>query len=171
VGSVVPLEPASGLAEAGLDLVLAADAGNACLDELNRVALAARVPWLATLPFDGLALWIGPLVVPGESCCWRCFQLRRASNSGYAVEFGELERAGGGRLAPAPLVAAAAGLAATMALRWLAVSDPALPGVAWALELWPRPALTEHVVYRVPRCPVCSGLADQAAPAPWAEAA
>ena len=60
-----------------------------------------------------------------------------------------------------------AGLAATLALRWLAHRDQFLPGAWYALELGVRPALGAHVLYRVPRCPACSGLGAAAEPLPW----
>jgi bacteriocin biosynthesis cyclodehydratase domain-containing protein len=140
------------------------------LDEVNRTALSRPRPWLPILPFDGVLAAIGPLVIPGESACWECVRLRRASAIGYADELPLLERAPGGRQTSPPLEATIAGLAASVALRWLVQRDPALPGHLLALEQWPSPRLTGHTVYRVPRCPTCSELAWRAAPATWSEA-
>jgi bacteriocin biosynthesis cyclodehydratase domain-containing protein len=137
------------------------------LDGWNEAAVAAGGPaWLQVLPFDGRLAAVGPLFVPGESCCRACFVRRRAAASGYGVEFEPLEavptRAGGG---PA-LDAVVAGVAATVALRWLVHRDPALPGVLHACER-DGLAVGEHRVLRVPRCAVCSGTHDRATPLPW----
>jgi bacteriocin biosynthesis cyclodehydratase domain-containing protein len=135
----------------------------------NEAALARGTPWLPVLPFDGRFTAIGPLVVPGETCCYECYRLRRASNLGYWDEFWQLERAPAERPAAPAAVLAATGLAAVVAMRWLVERDPELPGVLFALELAGTPALTGHHVYRVPRCPTCSEAARIAAVLPWYE--
>jgi bacteriocin biosynthesis cyclodehydratase domain-containing protein len=156
-----------------VDLVLAAPspAEPELLERLNRTALGLSRPWLPLPLFDGAALPIGPLVVPRESACWECVRLRRGAAIGYADELPLLEQVSCSRPTSPALGAIAAGLAVTLALRWLVQRDPALPGLLLALEQWPRPSVTSHVVYRVPRCPECSGLAAHAAPAPWSEEA
>lgn len=155
-----------------LDLVVAVPSPSEhdLLERLNRASLRHGRPWLPVVPFDGVLAAAGPLVVPRESACWQCVRLRRAATVGYADE---LLLLGPAPVAPPgcpPLDAVLAGLAATLALRWLCHRDPVLPGLMLALEQWPRPKLGEHTVYRVPRCPVCSGLAGLAAPATWSEA-
>jgi bacteriocin biosynthesis cyclodehydratase domain-containing protein len=150
-------------------LALAAPAGEEVptLSALNEAALTAQVPWLQVLPFDGLFSAVGPLYVPGETGCYECFRIRRASNVDYGAEFLALQ----GTAAPLPGAASleqtVAGLAATLALRWLAHRDQFLPGTWYALELAMQPALGAHVLYRVPRCPACSGLGRAAEPLPW----
>ena len=135
----------------------------------NTAALSAGATWLAALPFDGRIAAIGPLVVPEETCCYECYLLRRASNSGYFAEHRALEREPASHPLPPPAVAATAGLAAVVALRWLVDRDPALPGIMFALELGGAPSLTAHHVYRVPRCPACSTIARSAPVLPWFE--
>jgi bacteriocin biosynthesis cyclodehydratase domain-containing protein len=137
------------------------------LDRWNAEAVAAGGPvWLQVLPYDGRIAVVGPVIVPGETCCRACFVRRRAAASGYGLEFDALElvptRAGGG---PA-LDAVVAGVAATTTLRWLVHGDASLPGVFRACERSGL-ALTEHRVLRVPRCPVCSEVRDLATPLPW----
>jgi bacteriocin biosynthesis cyclodehydratase domain-containing protein len=137
----------------------------------NDAAATAEVPWLQVLPFDGLFAAVGPLYVPRETGCYECFRIRRASNVDCGRAFLALQEV------PVPLPSSAsveqtvAGLAATMALRWLAHEDPFLPGTWYALELAPQPALGTHVLYRVPRCPSCSRLGSVAQPLPWHRAA
>jgi bacteriocin biosynthesis cyclodehydratase domain-containing protein len=133
----------------------------------NAAALAAGVAWLQVLPFDGLFAAIGPLYVPGETGCYACFRMRRAANVDYGPEFAALGEVGARLPAAASLEQTIAGLAATLALRWLAHRDQFLPGTWYALELSLQPALGVHVLYRVPRCPACSGLGAAAQPLPW----
>jgi len=112
---------------------------------------------------------VGPLYVPGETSCYACYLLRRRANVGYAEELEALEQAPAAYPSAPPLELAAAGLAALVALRWLAFADPFVPGVVWTLELTSGPWLARHEVFRVPRCSACSGLGDTAPPAPWFE--
>jgi bacteriocin biosynthesis cyclodehydratase domain-containing protein len=155
------------------ELVVAAPAPTELreLERLNVAALERRLSWLQALPFDGHAAYVGPLFLPGRTCCHRCFQLRRASTSGYRDELLALERVSAAYGVTPPVSAAIAGLGATIALRWLADRDGRLPGRLWVLELWPATSLSEESVYRVPRCPACSPADRTAPPCPWYEAA
>jgi bacteriocin biosynthesis cyclodehydratase domain-containing protein len=121
------------------------------------------------LPFDGSIAAIGPLFVPAETCCYECYRLRRATNSGYFGEYRALEAEPARYPVPPPVLAAVAGLVSFVALRWLVDRDPALPGMLFALELGGAPALTAHNVYRVPRCGACSTIARTAPVLPWYE--
>lgn len=132
----------------------------------NRRALAGGRAWLQVLPFDGLFAAVGPLYVPGETCCFECYRLRRRATSGYAEEFGAVEAAPLAAPAGPALASVAAGIGALLALRWLAFRDQRLPGVFFALEA-AGAALSQHRVYRVPRCRACSGIGDVAPPLPW----
>ena len=160
--------PALGLAPG---LVVVAPSGEELtrLGDWNRAALTARVPWLQLLPFDGRFVAIGPLYVPGETACFECYRLRRASNLDYPTEFLILEQAPASHPAAPTLDRAVAGFAATLVLRWLVQRDQFLPGLWYALEHEWELRLSPHFVYRVPRCPACSGLDRQAPPLPWHE--
>jgi bacteriocin biosynthesis cyclodehydratase domain-containing protein len=152
-----------------LELAVAVPAGEELpgLPAWNESALKATLPWLQVLPFDGVFSAVGPLYVPGESACYECFRTRRASNVDEGRGFLALQDVAAPLPAAAGLEQAVAGLAATLALRWLVHGDQFLPGTWYALELHPQPSLEAHVLYRVPRCPVCSGLAVAAQPLPW----
>src|SRR5205823_3156141 len=54
-----------------------------------------------------------------------------------------------------------------LAMRWLAVRDPHLPGALFALEPAEGLSLRRHPVHRVPRCPACSPAAVGGRPLPW----
>lgn len=150
------------------DLVVAAPAARAVgeLEEWSRRALELRVPWLQVLPYDGRYVALGPLFVPHETCCYECFRIRRASNSPYREAFWPLEEDRRARPSGPFLACAAAALAAALALRWVLERDPSLPGVLYALEFGEQLRLTQHHVYRVPRCASCSP-AVGASPQPW----
>jgi bacteriocin biosynthesis cyclodehydratase domain-containing protein len=149
------------------DLAVAAPAPEEVvrLEGWNRAALAARTTWIQLLPFDGRFAAIGPLFVPQETCCHVCYRLRRRANIPYPLEFEAVEAVPTAAATPPPVLAAMAGLGALVAARWLAAADPALPGRLFALDLRQVPELTEHHVYRVPRCPACARL--EVRPLPW----
>jgi bacteriocin biosynthesis cyclodehydratase domain-containing protein len=143
-----------------------------CLSDWNEASLAVALRWLQVLPFDGVLCAVGPLYVPGDTGCFECFRIRRGSNVA-SRDFLALQELPVRLPASASLEQTVAGLAATVALRWLAQQDQFLPGTWYSLEAGLQPALGTHVLYRVPRCPSCSGLGGVTQPLPWhrAEAA
>jgi bacteriocin biosynthesis cyclodehydratase domain-containing protein len=149
------------------ELALAAPCGDelSLLDGWNERMLDAALPWLQLLPFDGTLAAIGPLFLPGETACHRCYRLRRAA---HLPRGGDPLGPGTYPSAPA-LDAVQAGLTATVALRRLADAGGLDAGVLIALEAAPELTLTRHVVYRVPRCPACSPARAEAVLSPWHE--
>ena len=153
----------------GIDLAVCAPAPAQLptLGEWNAQALASGQPWLQVLPFDGRYASVGPLYLPGETCCFECFRLRRLANLDVGDELALLEAAPAAYPAPPALQALVAGTAVTLALEWLVLHDHHVPSAFYAVELGQVLGLSLHHVYRVPRCPACSGLADVSAPLPW----
>ena len=141
------------------------------LDTWNRACLASGFAWLALLSCDGRVAPVGPLFVPGETACYDCFRIRRASVCGYAAEFWSLDGAPVAYPDAVPIRRAVAGLAGWLVLRWLVGRDASLPGVLHALELGPPVAVSAHHVWRVPRCASCSDTAVTAPPSPWFDGA
>lgn len=135
---------------------------------VNERALARRTAWLQVLPFDGRVAVVGPLYLPGQSACHRCYVLRRGACSGYEDDFDLIERELPRVASPAALTSVLAGLAALIVLRWVTTTDPTLPGRLYALDLGQVVRLAHEYVLRVPRCPVC-GPVDRAVPSPWFE--
>jgi bacteriocin biosynthesis cyclodehydratase domain-containing protein len=133
----------------------------------NERALETGTVWLQALPFDGRYACLGPVFVPGETCCFECFRIRQASNLPYAGEFWLLEQVPAPYPSIPPVTRAIAGLAASLALRWLVIEDPSLPGTLFALDFDEGLRISSHSVYRVARCSACSGAADLGSPLPW----
>jgi bacteriocin biosynthesis cyclodehydratase domain-containing protein len=159
-------------AEPPSDAFVVAVPGHAQVPELARLnehALAAGVPWLQLLPFDGRVLVVGPLFLPGTSACQRCYRLRRGACSGYEEDFELIEREPLRAPAPAPLTAIGASLAVLLVLRWLTTWDATVPGRFYALEMGSVVGLSYERLLRVPRCPAC-GPPARSVPSPWFEA-
>lgn len=153
----------------GVDLTIAAPSPEelSSLRDWNERALTAATPWLQLLPFDGRYAAIGPLYLPGDTCCYECFRLRRAANSDGAEELPLLEDSTG-HLRASPVVdVLVAAIAAQLALGWLVHGDHYAPAAFYALELLPTISLNLHHVHRVPRCMACSGVSDVSPPLPW----
>lgn len=137
------------------------------LREWNEEALETRAPWLQVLPFDGRYAAVGPLYLPGDTCCYECFRLRRAANLEVGDELGLVEESPASYPAGPALTSLVVGLAAVVVLEWLALESHYIPAAFYALELVPVIRLAVHHVHRVPRCPACSPLAGVSPPLPW----
>lgn len=151
------------------DLTILVPAGDE-LDRLpawNRCALASGAPFLLVRPWDGRMAAVGPLVLPGRTCCYECVVLRRGANSAYEADLSEVEAAPLGVDPEPALTAFSAALAAHLAVRWLVAADGTVPGVMHTIEMRPAVRLREHAVLRVPRCGACSVAGRQAPPLPW----
>jgi bacteriocin biosynthesis cyclodehydratase domain-containing protein len=142
------------------------------LEGWNRRALQHRLAWLQVLPFDGRIAAVGPLYVPDDTCCYECYRRRRAANLPLEEDdFWTLEASPASYPSPPPLQQMIAGLAATLALRWLGEQASGqtasyVPATMHAIEMGETVELSRHLVYRVPRCPAC--FADSAGtPSPW----
>ncbi len=142
------------------------------LEAWNRLALRHRLPWLQALPFDGRIAAVGPLYVPDDTCCYECYRRRRAANLPLQeADYWTLEESPASYPAPPPLQQMIAGLAATLALRWLGERASGqiasyVPATMHAIEMGETVELSRHVVYRVPRCPACFDESG-GTPSPW----
>jgi bacteriocin biosynthesis cyclodehydratase domain-containing protein len=139
------------------------------LERWNSYALERKQVWLQVLPFNGLFATVGPLYVPAETCCYRCFQIRRWANSAYPEYLLSLEKQPAPFPSPPAVESIVAGLATSLALRWMTRLDPFIPGQFYAVEMTLEMELTRHTIYRVPRCDVCSKAQQASPPALWYE--
>jgi bacteriocin biosynthesis cyclodehydratase domain-containing protein len=138
------------------------------LDGWNERCLASSTAWLLVHPFNGRFGSIGPLFLPGETCCHACFVLRRAAALPDPADFLALESVPASYPVGRSLAAVLAGGAAIVAARWLARQDAALAGAFVAIELADGLRTTRHRVLRVPRCGTCSPSRGMPPLLPWA---
>jgi bacteriocin biosynthesis cyclodehydratase domain-containing protein len=162
--AVDPVAPSSPLD--GVDLLLVVPSADdvSCLADVNRRRLADGVPWLQVLPHDGRFAAVGPLFLPATTACHECYRIRRGATSGFEDDFPLVDAQPPRAAAPEALGAIAAGLAALLALRWLAGHDRTVPGSFLAVEAGTL-SVTRHRVLRVPRCPACGP--ESGLPNPW----
>ncbi|MBA3246427.1 MAG: TOMM precursor leader peptide-binding protein [Actinobacteria bacterium] len=154
-----------------LTVVLSNPADPAMLGAWNRRALDDGLVWLAAGDFDGAIATIGPLVIPYETACHECLLLRRGSTSGCAAELAALRSVRPACLIPAPVESLVLAATAHLAIRWIALRDPALAGTVVTVETAASLEVRSHTLLRVPRCPACSPTCTTSSPLPWHEAA
>lgn len=125
---------------------------------LNAECLDQKTPLLLIKPV-GVRLWIGPLILPGRTACWKCLEIRIRANR----EVESYVEAKSGRPVPFPVARVhtklgelqAISVAVTQLLRWLITgSNPELEShllVADQVEF----SYTSHHVLRLPHCLAC----------------
>jgi len=130
---------------------------------VNRLCLQRGIRWTSCRNL-GYRVEVGPLVVPHETACFNCFEMRKASNAeSYGAFLAVRER----------LTERGAGLGAlniTLGYEVLALevvkslsgfSPPSTYASVWSFDpVTLRSQL--HPVLKVPRCPVCRGSARNA---------
>lgn len=150
------------------------------LGNVNRWALRSAVPWTQVLPYDGTYAVVGPTFLPSETGCYHCFRLRRRSQLDFLPEQSALDAAADAGLVQG--IAAWSGAGQDAAIAGLAlhlVLLSVLPATLAAQPLAGRSytlgwgatgmSLTEHRLFRVPRCRDCSRVRDLGVPQPWFE--
>lgn len=141
------------------------------LVETNAAAIASGSPWLQVPAYDGDLLTVGPLHVPGQTCCADCLRIRRAANAPYPKAARSARLLTAPRLHRASLVVQLqAGLVALVAARFTLNPASSAVGTVHALALTSLRS-SEHRVLRVPRCPSCSAARERAVPYPWTRSA
>lgn len=116
------------------------------LDAVNSAALREHWNWLPGRIEAGAGL-IGPLVVPGQSACYRCFLCRREANLATAPE-----APGSGGAASAPLAPRIGGLMALETLRLVSgMAAPETYGRVLRMDF--HAGRASHRVLRLPNCP------------------
>ncbi len=120
----------------------------------NRLQLRERGPFIVAQLHAGEMMTVGPLVVPGETACFECLQLRRATLSEFGPDTVRLLAPMMGTVALPHITALTAALTVQQSMRWIGSLDPRVPGRV----VVSRPFavdVTEHLVLRVPGCPSC----------------
>jgi bacteriocin biosynthesis cyclodehydratase domain-containing protein len=152
----------SGAGPAGFDLVVACgvEPGFSFFAAVNRACLATRTRWLR-LTVSGTSAQLGPTVVPYETACYTCLDLRRQTHEdeldgylAYRDRAGEID--GVRDDGSAALSSVLCGQAALEVMRILVGhAPPATFGRYYEFSA-ASPVATPHDVLRVPRCASCS---------------
>ncbi|MCC6590893.1 MAG: TOMM precursor leader peptide-binding protein [Bryobacterales bacterium] len=128
------------------------------LANINQGCLRRGMPLLLVKPV-GTRLWIGPLIIPGKTSCWRCLEVRLRGNR--EVE-NYVERRTG-KPGPFPIARARVGLteyqayamAAVQLVRWLVTgSNPSLESRLLVADITSF-SFGFHDVVKQPQCPDC----------------
>lgn len=148
------------------------------LDVMNERALSAKCRWTHVLPYDGSFASVGPLYLPGETGCYKCFQLRRRSTLETLLEHQRLIDVNPESVFDGPLSEwvstgqehVAWGILTRLlsmeALRFEWTPSP-LAGHIHTIEwTYSSVEVSRHRLFRVPRCPSCGPL-DLGVPQPW----
>jgi len=141
----------------------------ACLDSpaphllhvLNQAALRANRRLIVGQIYQGVGI-VGPTVIPRQSPCYQCYELRRNANlpnyeevRQYENWLRELPGVRSEVVAPRPLVAVLGHLVALEAFRLLTgTTHPQTVGHILRVDFY-APAMTYHRVLRLPNCPAC----------------
>ena len=128
-------------------------------DTINNYCLQYKVPWIAAVRCGPDQAQIGPLFIPEETACYRCFQLRCAANrSNYEqyVAFRKLtetpHRNGIWPEAHAQFVASVVALECVRFITDVAPASSVGTVHYWELDCW-TPAVES--VLKLPGCPCC----------------
>jgi bacteriocin biosynthesis cyclodehydratase domain-containing protein len=148
----------------GLNLLIICDEGfdPERYDSINRLCLQHDLSWISYRSL-GARYEIGPTIVPRQTACFHCLELRRIANSDSYETHRDAWRAlamrsvGLGSLN----VTFGADLLALEAIKILTgFSRPVTYGSLFTLDLLTFEA-TVHPVLKIPRCPQCSPAATQ----------
>lgn len=128
----------------------------------NEICLQKRIKWLAVNLSRQQGV-VGPMVIPGETPCYRCYKLREKSNATHLQEYEVFEEylrnnpdhnVRQGSLRPfESILGSVAALEVVHALTQL--SDPKSVGSLVVFD-FTNLALEAHPILRLPRCPSCS---------------
>ncbi len=133
------------------------------LHTVNTVALDTGKPWLSAF-VDGSEACVGPIYVPGETCCYNCFEVQceAALPVRYENYFGYKELVNTNGMTGAPFsvpahLSTASGFAVSALLTFLGYGRSYLVGRALRLN-FEKPYVDYEEVLWLPRCPACASL-------------
>ena len=125
----------------------------AVLETVNSASLKGGWPWIPGRIELGVGM-IGPTVIPGQSACYRCFELRRQANltsqpASHPAAEGDAAAAAG------PLAACVGSLLALEAVRLVSgFAQPQSIGRIMLLDFF-APEISSRRILRLPNCPDC----------------
>jgi bacteriocin biosynthesis cyclodehydratase domain-containing protein len=135
---------------------------------INQAALHENIPWIGYRIFR-TRLEIGPTVIPHETACYRCYELRRVSNSPGFYDELELQRRlveNGGDLGTLNITLGADLLALEVVKSLTHFTSAATYGHVYVLDIVSLESHTRPLL-RIPRCPDCGAAATKPARNVW----
>jgi bacteriocin biosynthesis cyclodehydratase domain-containing protein len=145
-------------------------------ETLNEVCLAQNIPWIQSSSLSSIEGTVGPFIVPGETACYTCYQLRIRSNVDARAEYEAFQdylRAREGETASygyLPQFAAVIGqlLALEIVKHLTQFVLPVTYGSQLSLTFTTLESQL-HEVLKLPRCPTCGPAHDEPPKAFWSE--
>lgn len=153
--------------EAADALVVALDApAPRLMQAINLAALQTKTPWVSAHIHTGTG-WVGPTIIPGETPCYTCYELRRNANLPnydevirYETRLDEMPSIVNRVVAPATLAASVGALLALETIRLLSeLAMPQTVGRVMRVDFFDSD-LTYHRFLRLPHCPACGQASD-----------
>jgi thiazole/oxazole-forming peptide maturase SagC family component len=132
------------------------------LHAANEQAIRSGTPWMSVY-FDGSEAIIGPTYVPGQSACYQEFETQSESTLSFKDAYriyktvSKEQIINTGALVLPPHAMAAAGIAITSLLRFLATEQTFTIGRAIRVN-FETLSIDYQEVMKLPRCPACSPL-------------
>jgi len=133
----------------------------AILDAVNQAALQTNVRWIVGQVYVGAGL-IGPTVIPHQSPCYTCYQVRRNANlenyeavMRYESQLRQHPTTESGCIAPGPFAAFIGAFLALEAVRLLSgLAMAQTTGRILRLDFFTMD-MTFYRILRLPNCPAC----------------
>lgn len=135
---------------------------------INRLCLDRRQTWISCRNL-GLHVEIGPTIVPGDTACYRCMELRRSANVGYYDDLLENHRLLAGENLSVGALNITFGyelLALEIVKILTGFSRPMTYGTLFRLDLLSMESRL-HPVLKIPRCPECGSARSRPSVSCW----
>ena len=135
---------------------------------MNKVCLQKKIPWISYRNL-GLKIEIGPTVIPYETACFMCYQLRKASNSSSYEESLAMQMrlmAQSSSLGTLNVSVGADMLVLEIVKILTNFSSPVTYSRIFSFDIVSFQA-TIRTVLKIPRCPECGRSHDRPAPNVW----
>jgi len=136
------------------------------VQEFNRLMLDHSRSYIPVLPFNGRMISVGPVVVPGAGPCLYCYLCRRTANFSPFIDL--LSSGAWSAQPPRTMKLLAAGTIAWLVGQTMAEGVGRRSGCLVTID-GTTLAVEHSIVFRVPRCPECSGQLRSAPFRPWTE--
>jgi bacteriocin biosynthesis cyclodehydratase domain-containing protein len=136
-------------------------------EQVHNASLTEGIPWIVCSPLNSIEGIVGPFFVPGETCCYRCYQHRIQSNLTRHAEYIAFESyvkdregrtAEYGYLGPFPMIIGNL-LALEIVKHLTGFASPETYGRLITLNFLTL-RMQHHEVFKLPRCPDCSPSKD-----------